>query len=88
MVSDEDSETTVSIARDADTQEILRKLRKVLELVAPVPREAVPPAAPRYAPPPTGQPTNGWASYVQQQAPELPARLAGEVEMIPEGEDA
>ena len=34
------------------------------------------------------QPTNGWAAYVAHEAPELPERLLGEVELVQPGEDA
>lgn len=88
--SDDDSETVVTLDKSDDDETMVRKLRKVLSLAEPEdvahpPRDKVGDvfrdAAKRSAS--YQQPANGWKKY---EAPQVPDRLKGDVEMIEEGE--
>lgn len=91
--SDEDTETAINIEKTDTDEAMVRKLKRVINLVE---GEQGPPAPPGVAlaaydetykaivngPP---EPTNGWAKFVP---PAVPPHLEGEVELIKPGEDA
>ncbi|MGK5530871.1 hypothetical protein [Streptomyces sp. URMC 129] len=84
LIQDEDTETKIVLSVEDGKEALLRKLHRVGMLADPGSETAVKAAtlgavAPgdfRSPPPQTG---NGWAVFAQ---PELPDRLAGEVELI------
>lgn len=85
VVTDDDCESSVALAKGDAQEDVMRKLAKVLHLLG---SPAAPPPPPAYAqvqapepgpPPVTG---NTWARYA-----EVPDRLKGEVELIEEGEE-
>ncbi|MEW1547516.1 hypothetical protein [Streptomyces tsukubensis] len=93
--TDGDVESVVVLLPDDTEADLLRKIRRLLELAGtpalPVrePGQTLgnPIPAGLTLPPATG---NGWAGFdlaVLLEAPEVPERLAGEVELITPGED-
>lgn len=86
---DDESETIITVSPEDDQETICRKLRKVLSLAEPelapqTAREKIGLDMPKYMETTTvGQPANGWKRY---EAPQVPDRLKGDVELIEEGE--
>lgn len=88
-----DGSMDVSWTLDASLEgdELLSKLRRIVAFMdaqtgAPALPERIPGMAlgmTQTAHPAPPEPTNGWAAIAQ---PEIPERLQGEVELIPEGE--
>lgn len=92
--TDDDVESVVVLSSEDDQDAILRKLRRVLELAGAPALPVREPGAtlgypdPGFVLPP--QSGNGWAGFDPAQlleAPEIPERLSGEVELIKPGED-
>lgn len=91
---DDDVESVVTLSSDDDEAILVRKMRRLIELVEvhqgqegnaalmPLAERMTAPAV-TFVPP---APTNGWAAAYGP--PALPDRLKGEVELIPPGEDA
>lgn len=92
--SDDEAETLITVESTDPEQVIIRKLKRVIALAEGgqplpqrVPGQALA-AAQEAFPAPEPVTGNGWATYRPTALPEVPARLQGEVELIPPGEQS
>lgn len=89
---DDDVESVVTLSSEDDEATLVRKLKRIIELVEVQQAQEGNAALMRIGIDPAGdavvavqQPTNGWAAYA---APEIPEHLKGEIELVQPGEDA